>query len=618
MLKERVRTWGSYTIGNTLSDNGAEKVIHDATLEEPIPFKPSKWVVAFSKPGHETNLRSEAVLIEHLSGHSNVLQFKEFIQDWGGVRGDHCLVTEIVEPLGYDAFELYLQWQQTGRPLSMAQLRHYIHQLCGAIEHLQARGVVHRDVKAENVLIDSKHNLKLIDFGLSTCPQLKIAPQLPDLAYAAPELFQNPKGSISSDIWGIGIVLFLLTVGQQPRTRSIQKYFRKPGGFVAWMKSLGVHADAQSCMEGLLNPDPKRRWSLKKIKEWCGLEPWAPRRLTIGGADAALLDRWPYRHGIPQAFCARLPTDWYKDGEKLSTCGLNVLSSAGMLVLLVIQNGEWKKRYKPSGEVHYVNMDDSSQSTRAKSPVNLVTSPDGDTILHSRDFIYFGLRLLDEDTKLDELLELIRTSLRLSEDAQIIRFLPEFDVFTFPPHCANAILGDHMGYRRDLNKMGKISDDGQNALNVRQKFKINIAGIVRTDGAVDWFPGAEKSKNGYVYNGDRALVMRVPQMDLDPEFGDSSTPAMSAMKVETLIVPECFRTALELDDERWAEWTSNYRATPQRSTALPRASLCHMLKDFDKKARALEKTKTQQLDGGNLPPQNTRGEDSCWSYCVIT
>jgi len=358
------------------------------------------------------------------------------------------------------------------------------------------------------------------------------------------------------------------------------KNFQKPGGFRIWLTSLGVHADAQSCMEGLLDPDPSKRWSLDKIKEWCGQAPLTPKRGTIGGTTAALLDRWPFRQGVPKAFCVRLPEDWYLHNTKLSECELNVMSRAGFMVLLVVRNGQWKKFYHTSGQAFYTNIEDTSQ-VLPDSPVEVLTCPSGDTKLCSLDWIYFGRRLQNDNVNIGETTALIKQALHLDEDACVIRFLPEFDVFAFPQHCANAILGGHISFRRDLGRTGKISEAGQHALDLRRAFGINIAGIVRTTGHVDWFPGAEKSTNGYVNEGDRGLLMRVHQIDMDPEFGDTSTPAVSQEKMLQLMNLDLFNSALGLTDKELAAWEAGESAggtvSSSFSMARERCSNCRIL-----------------------------------------
>ena len=67
--------------------------------------------------------------------------------------------------------------------------------MMSALEYLHAQGFVHRDLKLENLLLDDKHNLKLVDFGFSTCifgkdGQGYLSTALGTPTYMAPEIHE--------------------------------------------------------------------------------------------------------------------------------------------------------------------------------------------------------------------------------------------------------------------------------------------------------------------------------------------------------------------------------------------------------------------------------------------
>jgi hypothetical protein len=104
--------------------------------------------------------------------------------------------------------------------LSRPQLLEVVAQLAEALGHAHARGVVHRDVKPENVLLDREGAPRLIDFGHArdadrsrlTSDGAVIGTPL----YMAPETFEDSSGSPQADVWSVGVILFRVFAGRFP------------------------------------------------------------------------------------------------------------------------------------------------------------------------------------------------------------------------------------------------------------------------------------------------------------------------------------------------------------------------------------------------------------------
>lgn len=97
-------------------------------------------------------------------------------------------------------------------------------QMMAGIEYCHNQGVVHRDLKCENLLLDNHENLKLTDFGFarSNMKPLLGQPVLSETycgsyAYAAPEILTGcPYRPQLADIWSMGVILYVMVIGRLP------------------------------------------------------------------------------------------------------------------------------------------------------------------------------------------------------------------------------------------------------------------------------------------------------------------------------------------------------------------------------------------------------------------
>lgn len=92
--------------------------------------------------------------------------------------------------------------------------------LCNALAKVHAAGLLHRDIKAENLMREERGRVVLIDFGLSEERRDVNARTRGELAgtplYMAPELFEGKPASVASEVYSAGVLLFHLTSGEYP------------------------------------------------------------------------------------------------------------------------------------------------------------------------------------------------------------------------------------------------------------------------------------------------------------------------------------------------------------------------------------------------------------------
>nr|CAD7194420.1 unnamed protein product [Timema douglasi] len=144
------------------------------------------------------------------------------------------LVTEYAS--GGEIFDYLVE---NGR-MNEKEARRIFQQIVAAVHYCHTRQIVHRDLKAENLLLDLDKDIKLADFGFSNHfqPGQKMSTWCGSPPYAAPELFEGREyDGPKTDIWSMGVVLYVLVCGALPfdgstlqnlRTRVIKGKFRIP------------------------------------------------------------------------------------------------------------------------------------------------------------------------------------------------------------------------------------------------------------------------------------------------------------------------------------------------------------------------------------------------------
>jgi serine/threonine-protein kinase len=147
--------------------------------------------------------------------HENIVE----IFDYSGAEeaeavGGSYIVTEFIDGST-------LKERVTERPIGYPEIGAMIVlQVCRALAHAHAGGILHRDVKPENIMIRNDGVVKLMDFGIShmvDLERLTVTGQLlGSPAYMAPEHVEGRPLDFRTDVFAIGIVLYQLTVGKLP------------------------------------------------------------------------------------------------------------------------------------------------------------------------------------------------------------------------------------------------------------------------------------------------------------------------------------------------------------------------------------------------------------------
>jgi serine/threonine protein kinase/tetratricopeptide (TPR) repeat protein len=125
----------------------------------------------------------------------------------------HFIVMEYVEGLT-------IRKKISGGPVALDGVLRYGLQIADALQEAHARGIVHRDIKADNIMVNAKDQVKVMDFGLAklkgSLKLTKSSSTVGTLAYMAPEQIQGGEVDARSDIFSFGVVLFEMLTARTP------------------------------------------------------------------------------------------------------------------------------------------------------------------------------------------------------------------------------------------------------------------------------------------------------------------------------------------------------------------------------------------------------------------
>uniref|UniRef100_A0A8C2K8H8 non-specific serine/threonine protein kinase n=1 Tax=Cyprinus carpio TaxID=7962 RepID=A0A8C2K8H8_CYPCA len=190
---------------------------------------------------------------------------------------DHPHIIKLYQVMPLTPFHLFLDYLAKHGRLSEPEARRKFWQILSAVEYCHNRNIVHRDLKAENLLLDGHMNIKIADFGFGNFfqPGKPLATWCGSPPYAAPEVFEGQQSEGPQlDIWSMGVVLYVLVCGALPfdgpslpvlRQRVLEGRFRIP---------YFMTEDCEHLIRRMLVLDPSKRLSIGQIKEhkWMVME----------------------------------------------------------------------------------------------------------------------------------------------------------------------------------------------------------------------------------------------------------------------------------------------------------------------------------------------------------
>ncbi|KAM4018333.1 serine/threonine-protein kinase MARK2 isoform 7-T7 [Anomaloglossus baeobatrachus] len=164
-------------------------------------------------------------------------------------------------------------------------------QIVSAVQYCHQKFIVHRDLKAENLLLDSDMNIKIADFGFSN--EFTFGNKLDTFCgsppYAAPELFQGKKyDGPEVDVWSLGVILYTLVSGSLPFDGQNLKELRERVLRGKYRIPFYMSTDCENLLKKFLILNPSKRGTLEQIMR--------DRWMNVGHEDDELK---PYIEPVP-------------------------------------------------------------------------------------------------------------------------------------------------------------------------------------------------------------------------------------------------------------------------------------------------------------------------------
>lgn len=274
-LAPRPKYIGRYLMGDLIGEGSYSKVketIDSETLERrAIKIMERKRLRKI--PNGEDNVRREMKLMRRLN-HKNVIKLVDLIYN-----DEKQKIYIVMEYCVTVLQELFDKAPENKLPISQAHC--YFIQLVEGLEYLHSQGIIHKDIKPSNLLINNSNVVKITDFGVAEhldlfCPDDYCTRSQGSPAFQAPELVEGSVkfSGYKIDIWSSGVTLYSITTGKYPFDG--ENIYRLIDNISKGQFTIpdDLEETLQDLLTGMLRKDPNQRFTLKQIKD----HPWFRRR----------------------------------------------------------------------------------------------------------------------------------------------------------------------------------------------------------------------------------------------------------------------------------------------------------------------------------------------------
>ena len=215
---------------------------------------------------------------------------KKILYETNLMRGlCHPSVTKILETFESEKYMLIIMEYISGgnlqnfvkkrRKLGEKTAKILFRQIIQGIKYIHSRGIVHRDIKLENILLDLNNIIKICDFGVGKLikPNTILKDQCGTPVYMAPEIIRGAGyHGFPVDIWSAGIALYIMLSGNLPFNKD-KEHDLEYSILNNNIKEISdISEDGNNLLKNILEKDPNKRYTANQILE----HPWMNTNLN--------------------------------------------------------------------------------------------------------------------------------------------------------------------------------------------------------------------------------------------------------------------------------------------------------------------------------------------------